>query len=70
MGTAIVIVFGFVSCVGVICYFEFKKKELEYNKECVSLSDTVLKRDIERERTEQLRIKSNYRDKHGERLYN
>ena len=69
METTIVIVVGIICCVGLICYFDFKKKELEHNKECVNMSNTVIQRDIDRERTQQLKIKSDYRDKHGESLY-
>lgn len=69
MGTMIVIVVGITCCVGLFCYFDFKKKELEYSKECVNVGNTSIQRDIEREKTEQLRIKFEYRDKHDSCLY-
>ena len=65
----ITIVVGVVCCVGILSYGEYKIKELNYQNEQTkslsSVSEHEAKIEIERERTKQLTIKTDYREKHG-----
>lgn len=69
LGVTIVIVIGIVSSIVSGCYFEFKAKELECQKEqdkyMAQTADNSLKLEFEKERTKQLEIKSNYRKEFG-----
>lgn len=99
----VVIVVGVVWCVSLSCYFHYKPKQLEYQKECekqnAEISIKALELEIEKENTKQmelnshafeikesaveeklrsiksqeetkqLQIKSDYREKYGDRLF-
>lgn len=99
----VVIVVGVVWCVSLFCYFHYKPKQLEYQKELekqnAEISIKALELEIEKENTKQielnshaferkesaleeearrikaqeetkqLQIKSDFKDKHNERLY-
>lgn len=69
----IVISICVICCVGVYHYAEFKGKELEFKREqsksVADLTDAETKLEIEREKTKQLSIKADYREKHGSSLY-
>lgn len=62
MGIWIVVMLGLVSSVGLICYFEFKKKELDYKKandeQTKEISVKALKLEIEKEHTKQMQLDS------------
>lgn len=84
-----VIVFGVICSVGLWCYFDYKKEQLECQKVCGKQNEEIsvkaLLLEIEKENTRQMEIdadaykekehtrqyeiKSDYRDKHDERLY-
>lgn len=69
----IVIVIGVICGLGVCSYAEFKEKELEFKKEqaknVTQLTDAETKLEIEREKTKQLQIKTDYREKYNSSLY-
>lgn len=64
-----VIVVGVVCCIGVVKYAEYKAKELEFKieqaKNVTMLTESETKIEIEREKTKQLQIKADYREKHS-----
>lgn len=65
----IVIVVGVVSCVGILEYSNYKTKELDYQKgqadNVTLLTESETKIQIEKERTKQLSIKADYREKNS-----
>ena len=65
----IVITVGIVCCLGIMSYETYKEKELDYQKEQAKnvtlLTESETKIEIERERTKQLQIKADYREKHS-----
>ena len=69
----IVIVVGVIFGLCVCCYAEFKENELEFKKEQnnnvtkLTADETTL--EIEREKTKQLQIKADYREKFNSSLY-
>ena len=69
----IAIVTGVVLCVFAICFFHFKEIELEFKKTESEYAEKAIKErnslDIEIEKTKQLQIKSDYKQKTGRELY-
>lgn len=65
----ITIAVGVVCCVGILSYGEYKTKELVYKNEqeknITLLTESGTELEIERERTKQLTIKAEYREKHS-----
>ncbi len=61
----IVITVGIVCCLGIVSYEEYKEKELDYQKEhsknVSMLTESETRIEIEREKTKQYVIKSDYR---------
>lgn len=64
----ITIVVGVVSCVGILEYSKYKTNEFNYQKGQVDnvtlITELETKIEIERERTKQLSIKADYREKY------
>ena len=70
----VAIMVGIVCCVGLLCYFEYKPKQLEYQKEKEAhLSDVGLKTmelEIERELTKQMELdKDAFKEKEKTKQY-
>ena len=65
----ITIVVGVICCLGIASYLEYKESELKFKieqaKNVTLLTEAEMKIEIERERTKQLTIKADYREKHG-----
>ena len=73
LGIIITMAICAIGCVGIISYFRFKETELEYELEkdkCISgTTNESLKLEAEKEKTKQLEIKTNYREKYNSSLY-
>ena len=71
--TVLIIVLGIVGSIGLYCFFDYKKQELEYKKEqdkhISDMTENSLKLEIEKEKTRQLEIKAEYREKYNNSLY-
>lgn len=74
LGIVIVIVIGVVCSIGLLCYFEYKPKQLEYKKEKeANMSEIGLKTmllEIEREHTKQMELdKDAFKEKEKTKQY-
>lgn len=68
----VVITVGVVCSIGILCYSDFKNKEIEYQRKqaetVATVSDNDTKIEIEKERTKQLHIKADYREKYKDNI--
>lgn len=70
--TVLIIIIGIVSCVGIFCFYDYKVQEFEYkkmmDKNVSNVTNNSLNLEIEKEKTRQLEIKAEYREKHNQPL--
>lgn len=65
----IVVAISIVSCVGIAEYSKYKAKELDYQREqaktVTSVTESEASVELAREKTKQLQIKADYKEKHN-----
>lgn len=66
LGITITLVIGVIGCIGLEGWFKLKREELKCSFET---TESSIKLEVEKEKTKQLEIKTNYREKYNSSLY-